>query len=297
MAKNSKALVTLNIGEPYKRMWEESFADTWHAYGERHGYDIISIEDYIDQSGVAHARSPHWQKCLILEHPDTQDYEDVVWVDSDILINFHRAPCVVAANSEGAKQGKIGAVTWSGSERPNAERFENGMRRVWAHNQAPWVRSIENPTFQKFFELGGYPLDHDEMINTGVLVLKQNEAHRQTLRYVYENYQENPHTSKEQMPLCHYFVTQDLVNPIDSRFNKIWDTTMVETYPFLAVSSFAQDKKMSALCVNTAFHNCYFLHFISGPSRAFVGLVVKTHNWTDSWGVIDRYFSEQAVAS
>ncbi len=277
-------------------MWEETFADTWFAYGERHGYDIISIEDFIDETGVGFARSPHWQKCLILEDPKTQDYEDIVWVDSDILINYHAAPCVVAANVEGAKTGKIGAVTWQGSERPNAERFENGLGRVWRHNQAPWVREIEDPTLRTFFEFAGYPLDHEEMINTGLLVLKQTEKHRQCLRSIYETYQENQYTSKEQMAICHYLVTNDLVNPIDSRFNKIWDTTMVESYPFLSVSGFAQDKRMSALCVNTAYHNAYFLHFIGGPSRAFVGLVAKHHCWTESWQVIQQYFSQEAGA-
>ena len=294
MTKNSKALVTLNIGEPYQKMWRETFADTWFEYGKRHGYDVLSLEDYIDNSELAHARSPHWQKCLILEDPRTQDYEDVVWVDSDILINYHTAPCVVAANADGAASGKIGAVTWAGSDKPNRERFENGIRRVWENNQAPWVRAIEDPTFQKFFELGGYPIDHENMMNTGLLVLKQCDQHRLAMRQVYETYKEGPHTSKEQMALAHYLLTKDMVNPIDSRFNKIWDTVLIEAYPFLLVPAFAQDKRMSAFCVNAAYHNAFFLHFISGQSRGFVGLVAKHYHWSDAWAAIQQYFAEQS---
>ncbi len=296
MAKNTKALVTLNIGEKYKNMWRDSFADTWFKYAEKHGYDVVSIEDYIDRSAFGYARSPHWQKCLILEDAETQDYEYVVWIDSDIMINYHTAPCIVAANERDNDESKVGAVTWQGSERPNPERFENGIKRVWNGNQAAWVRALENPTFQKFFELGGYPMDRDDTMNTGVLVLKPDK-HRDVLRHVYETYQENPHTSKEQMALCHYLLSNDLVNPIDSRFNKIWDTVMIESYPFLSMPALTADTRMSALCVNTAYHNSYFLHFLSGPSRAFVGLVVKDLNWIDSWKAIYHHFQERAEAA
>ncbi|HLN23429.1 MAG TPA: hypothetical protein VK558_05540, partial [Patescibacteria group bacterium] len=93
----TKALVTILIGDSYIAMWERLFASTWRAYCEKHGYDLIVIKEYIDKSDRALTRGPHWQKCLILEREEVRKYDRVVWVDADIAINFHNAPCIVDA--------------------------------------------------------------------------------------------------------------------------------------------------------------------------------------------------------
>ena len=94
-----KCLVTLLIGDEIRTFWDKHLKSTWVKYAEKHGYDIITIDDYIDNSPMAASRAPHWQKCLILEHPKVKSYESAVWVDADIMINFHTAPCIVEHNA------------------------------------------------------------------------------------------------------------------------------------------------------------------------------------------------------
>src|SRR5215831_17825903 len=88
-----KALVTLAVGPNYRERWERLCRKTWIAYCERHRYDLILLDTALDTSERARCRSPAWQKCLNLEPSVAADYDRVVWVDSDILIN-PVAPCI-----------------------------------------------------------------------------------------------------------------------------------------------------------------------------------------------------------
>ena len=104
--KHDKCLATLLIGEAYRDMWRQHFEKSWREYAKRHGYDIVVVDRHIDRSERGRKRTPHWQKCLILEHEEVRQYEHVVWVDADVIINFHTAPCIVGCN----EPGKIGIV-------------------------------------------------------------------------------------------------------------------------------------------------------------------------------------------
>ncbi len=64
--KQSKALVTLAIGEKYLHHWKNFAQNNWQKYADKHGYDLICIDTPLDTSERAQARSPAWQKCLIL---------------------------------------------------------------------------------------------------------------------------------------------------------------------------------------------------------------------------------------
>jgi len=84
-AKN--AIVTVIIGGEYLKIWKTLCEANWRAYADLHGYDIFVISDYIDKSDASLARSPAWQKLLILEQPWSQRYERIIWMDADIVIS------------------------------------------------------------------------------------------------------------------------------------------------------------------------------------------------------------------
>jgi hypothetical protein len=73
----SRALVTLAIGDRYRDMFERHCRSNWSVYAERHGCDLIVIDTPIDRTERAFARSLHWQKCLILEHEQVENYRQV----------------------------------------------------------------------------------------------------------------------------------------------------------------------------------------------------------------------------
>src|ERR1051326_5161639 len=99
------AIVTLLLGRPYWLAWHDLCQSGWRAYAERHGYDVITIDRPLDDTPRALARSPAWQKCLVLQPSVAAGYDRVVWLDADIVVNPD-APAVAAE----VPIEKIGAV-------------------------------------------------------------------------------------------------------------------------------------------------------------------------------------------
>jgi hypothetical protein len=267
MPKNNKAIVTLVIGERYVNLWNKYCKSTWEPYAEQHGYDLVIIDEFIDTNkDTALSRSIHWQKLLILEHPATQGYDHLVWVDTDITMNYVTAPCIVESNNS----DKVGVVQYNKTYSP--EMFDGGFARSVQFNNSEAVRSVGKLDYPNRYKRADLPSDVDDMINTGVLVLSKN--HRDLLREVYDTYKENPFSAKENIPLSYHLLKNDLCNPIDGRFNKILDLEMMHHMPHLFVPGVST--KLSTLFhyVNACYINSYFLHFIEGFSRAFMQMVI-----------------------
>lgn len=135
------ALVTMLIGESYQDYWKAYCQPTWKGYADRHGLDLIPLTEPIDNSPRALARSPAWQKCLILSQPFSADYDQIVWVDADIIINFDEAPLL----TERVPLGKIGGVI-SGSHilddlKPVLLSRLRGKRYDYQHGRQHWWRT------------------------------------------------------------------------------------------------------------------------------------------------------------
>ena len=101
----NKALVTLAIGEKYLVPWRALCEPGWRAYAARHGYDLVVITQPLDTSPRAAARSPAWQKCLVLGDAIAAGRDRIVWIDADVMINPTAPDITVGVPAE-----KIGAV-------------------------------------------------------------------------------------------------------------------------------------------------------------------------------------------
>jgi hypothetical protein len=99
------AIASLCVGDTYQGPWKRYSARSWEDYAARHGYSLVMFERVLDPSPRGKARSPAWQKCLILNQPELRNFDRVVWVDSDIVINRSAPPII-----EGVPVAKIGAV-------------------------------------------------------------------------------------------------------------------------------------------------------------------------------------------
>ena len=226
---NDKAIVTLLIGDAVRGLWTEHMEKGWRQYAAKHGYDIVLIDAYLDTGPLAKARSPHWQKCLVLQHPEVKPYRHAVWVDADIAINHFTAPSIIA----GVREDKVGCVIAGGGGGPNG-------------------------TYAKY----GITSRTDQQTNSGVLVM-QPARHAEMMDWIYRNYRENDHSAKENVPLSFHLIENDLAEPIDPRFNVDWMTIMLRDYPFLANFLNPERDKMVPYCIHTAWAKSFFLHFIS----------------------------------
>jgi hypothetical protein len=270
---NDKVIVTLLIGDTYRRAWDKTYRRCLELYTAKHGYDILAIDDYLDRGPLGTARPPHWQKLLILEHPDVRRYEHAVWVDADILVNPHHAPCIVGATAE---PEKIGVVPYSSSELGTPRRADNRYHRRGYGGRSPrfadWYRShgiaaADDP-------------DVDDFTNTGVLVLRPR-LHAEFLRWIYDNGREIAGAHQENGPLSYHLFRRGLATPVDERFNVSWSGDVHEHYPFLLSRRNFDNRMLVSLCVNAAWNNAYFLHFVGEAGRQAADLVF-THRQSAS---------------
>lgn len=266
MTKNKKALVTLAIGQRYEDLWNKYCKSTWEPYAEKHGYDIIIIKRWLDEQPLAKERSPHWQKLLILEAEETQGYESLVWIDTDIAINYVTAPCIVGSNNS----DKIGVVQYNKTY--SSEMIDGGFARSLKQNINSFLRQVGKMTHSERYKRAGLPGDVDDLINTGVMVLKPE--HKDVFRSVYETYKENPFSAKENIPLSYHLLKNDLVNGIDGRFNKIFDLEIMHHAPYMFVKDTKMDARFLYHIVNSIYINSFFLHFIEGDSRGYMQMVI-----------------------
>ena len=270
--KNQKVIVTIAIGEKYVGSWKKYCQPNWQAYAHKYGYDLICLERPLDSSSRAQLRSPAWQKCLILSQGFASEYETVVWIDSDIILN-DKAPDVAT----GVPASKVGAV--------DAYEFSEAfLKRCYKM----WPNAVHSPTPQDYYRNYGLPDDVDRAVNTGVMVLSPL-YHRALLELVYNNYEEKGDRDwhMEQRPLSYELFKGGHVHFLDPRFNVMLSIEQITYYPFLLPSgAFASapatpkkkgllervERKMWKLlgdplqkfrvdAVNTVYQSSFFLHF------------------------------------
>jgi hypothetical protein len=250
--RNKKAIVSIQIGEPTQREWNDVFRKSWVPYAEKYDYDIIVIDNYIDSSPRAAARAPHWQKLLICEVPEVQQYESVVWLDTDVMINYHTAPCIVSSWSG----EKIGIV----SERESLRDYPGAKENLYDR----YERTLGHyHTLEERYRLSGLGDGVDDYSNTGVFVIDPRR-HRDILREIYTTYQENEYSAKEETPFSYHIYKNNLTERIDPRFNRLWYFEIIRNYPaclWPKVRQRPEGVTALAFCVNMAWHNAWFTHF------------------------------------
>ncbi|HUJ10300.1 MAG TPA: hypothetical protein VL171_09755 [Verrucomicrobiae bacterium] len=277
------------IGDRYLGAWKESCEANWREYAEEHNYDLICIDQPLDTSERACKRSPSWQKCLIPSHQAVKNYEQVVWIDSDVLINTATAPCIFAA----VPADKVGAVNqWA---TPSATEYAQILQRL----QEFWgERAIRNDTAKQYYANYGLPAEFDEVVQCGVLVFSP-QHHRDLFQMTYCTHEEKggPEWNYEMRPLSYELLRAKAVHWIDPRFNVTLFDQICLHYPFL-INEQPQlpmttriRRKLAAdlgglrhsdvrrTCLNAVMANSFFLHF-GGGSLVDMNLIdLRAHSW------------------
>lgn len=102
------ALVTIVIGDAYRRMYDEYIRARFETYATRHGYDLRVIDrPILDLPGKKFT----WQKLCLPEVPWYGEYDRLAVLDCDILIARDAPPLPVIPD------GKVGLV----ADKPTAQ--------------------------------------------------------------------------------------------------------------------------------------------------------------------------------
>jgi hypothetical protein len=290
--KQTKAIVTLVIGKHYRDRWNKLCANNWQRYADQHGYDLICIDEPLDDSPRAQSRSAAWQKCLILGDQRVHKYDRVVWIDSDILINPN-SPCIFSDVPE----DKVGAVDMFA--RLNELLPGKDYRLVDRHAKF-WQWPVYTP--KDFYSKVDLPDLVDRAIQTGVMVLSPH-YHRSILEDTYYNYEDMINGHFEMESVSYEIVKANCVHWLDCRFNTLWIDCMLRDYPFLLPKPKIENKlirgwkrltrghyqlpkkKITTSCLTTSFINNYFLHF-AGLSQYMPLVDVNVLSWTQLWSRI-----------
>jgi hypothetical protein len=250
-AGNTKAIVTLALGPGFAERWHAVCEPLWQRYCDRHGYDLICIEEPLDTSARATSRSPAWQKCLVPGAPFAQRYEQVVWVDADILPGPN-APSVV----DGVPVELVGAVDEYAT--PSREVHARVLAKLYRRWKAEGVQFVDNLTADEYYAAFGLPGSFEQVVQTGVMVLSPAH-HRELLENTYASYEDKGlGLNYEMRPLSYELLRAEAVSFVDHRFNYIWGMYAALHYPFLITHP---DHPNRAEYAAQALADVHFLHF------------------------------------
>jgi hypothetical protein len=252
------AIVTIVIGEHYAATWMRLSHATWVSYAKIYDLDLIVIACPLDSSERAVARSPAWQKLLILNQPWSKNYERIIWLDSDIVIAPHALNIMDAAGPA----EKV-SLTISGGRISDAERLLFVERLYDVQFQPDVEQMIWTGEVEKNYS-DHKVTPHDTMFNTGVLVV--SPAHHNDL---FLQCYEGEHVGRlyEQPMLSHEIIQRDLAHLISSRFNwGLQEGLLLYLPEILRLKGRPQAMhepvlKLAVYLVRRELANSYFLHF------------------------------------
>ncbi len=272
---NKKALVTLAIGKKYERMYERYCQNSWRKYCNNHSYDLIVITKPLDDSPRGQERSPSWQKLLILSQDWSSKYEQVVWVDTDVMINAELAPDI----AEIVPVEKVGAV--EAYSIPSREIYKIALQRAYDNWRSQGVKYIDNSTPSLYYQNRGIPSsDLDKVVHGGVFVCSPKE-HREIFEFIYYNYEDKyktPEWNYEMPALSYELLKNNMVTWLPPQFNFcVWELISA-FYPFIfhanllekVIDRIRQNLGLRALdpkfslkcqCLKNIYDLGYFIHF------------------------------------
>jgi hypothetical protein len=223
-----RAIVTINLGARHQMLWNRICRPNWERYAQKFGLDIINFEQPLDMSERAAKRSPSWQKCLILSQPDVQQYDQVLWLDSDILINLKKAPDAFAF----VPDDKIGGIEdWV---EPSVEEYKQAMQT--SQRIQPGI--LNELTVKEYYANFGLPTTFDKVMQGGVFVASPAH-HRALMEKVYYEYEDKgaSYWHYEMRPLSYEIQKARLIAWMPGEFNYLWGVRKLIKYPHLVAKT------------------------------------------------------------
>jgi len=210
-----KARVTLAIGDEYLNMFHKYCYDSWNAYCDEYDYDLVLIKHPLDDSLRASKRSASWQKLLILSQEWSSEYDRVVWVDSDVIMN----PCYAYDISDGVPMDRVGAV--DAYSIPSKEIHDIALYRLYAFWNNSQIPFLDNDTPSKYYTNRGIDGNGlSAVVQAGVFVCSPKH-HKNLFEKIYYGYEDNHGAEwNYEMPAMSYeLIKNDVVHWISPRFN------------------------------------------------------------------------------
>jgi hypothetical protein len=241
-------LVAVAIGQRYLEEYTRLFMPSHTNYAKKHGYDFRVIDDFLDKKHTGY-KTISLNKILVCSQPWSEQYDFVVFVDADVLINI-RAPPIHACTDFGDKIGI--ADEYGQTDKDTLQDVQYKLN--WGNGASDYYAKSD------------FNIQTDKMLNTGVLVF-QPRKHRSFLDSIYEKYIDIAVDHSlgfhfEQAMIGYELQTQNKFVLLPKQFNSIWvvqksiNTFKVRKAPFFN-GRFILSKVID---IHEYFRNSYFMH-------------------------------------
>jgi len=203
-------LITIAIGEKYLKRYNELFRESHENYARKNNYDFKVITELLEKK-YEYKEAISINKILVCDQDWSYNYDIIIYVDADILINSKSPSLHDYMNYK----GKIGIV----------DEFNQPDKRVRMGEEAKkvgaWIKNAE-----EYYRENGFEIKTDKLLNTGVLVMEPRE-HGKMLREIFEKYVRRLKGSKrsfhiEQASIGYELQVRNMVEIIPNEFNVVW---------------------------------------------------------------------------
>ena len=275
-----KAIVTITIGDKYESLFINYCKKNWEKYCQKFNYDLIVINNSLDITKRAKERSPAWQKLLILSQEWSKNYDQIVWIDSDVIINYEIAKDIASLVE---KQNFGAADAYS---IPTKETYNLSLQRQYKNWKRKGIDYIENLRADEYYKNRGiYPSKSlNSVVQTGVFVSSPKD-HREIFEHIYYSYEDltkKPSWNYEMPAMSYELLKSNIVQWIPNEFNYCVLDIISAFYPFIFFQGNPSIRKkiISKLfhkigidiniksltpiqinCLSQIYSNGYFIHF------------------------------------
>jgi hypothetical protein len=242
------AIITFTVGDTSD--YDRLFLPSVKAYASRIGADFHQIREFlkpIDMTTLSPLMQKHvicMQKMLIASLPWVQEYDWVLLIDADILVNYESSPNIF----DQVQDGFICGVN---------ERLQFGLED---YNKVVWSRFAPHlpGDCEGYYKRLGFDRSFPAQINGGFLVF-QPRLQATFFKSIYDKYmpqilEQNRDCDYDQGPLNYEGWSAGILHCLDPRWNRVWLLTQVLLYPFL-------DERRDRLQMQQALKNMFDLNY------------------------------------
>ena len=241
-------LVTIVVGDDYIQKYNYLFRKSQEHYAYRHGYDFRIIGEPYDKSKYnSKALSILSTKMFLCSYDWTQEYDLLVFMDSDVIINPD-APAIHTTYNFGDKVGIVDEYS-----QPTRE-----MRIEYQRSAAKTAKSVPysgltngewDTSAMDYYRIHiEKHLDTNMVFNTGVLVF-QPRKHREFMETTFDKHKTAIRSFEdrfhyEQVVIGYELQINDNFIVMDNKWNAVW-----QMYKYTCGHE-----------LDTFFKNNYFIH-------------------------------------
>ena len=239
-------LVTIAIGEKYLLEYNNLFRESQINYALKHGYDFKVITEFLDEY-IKKKSTISFNKLLLCNQEWSNDYDFIVFIDADIIINVNSPPIHNCIDYENC----IGII--DEQTQPSKER------RLKIQKKVGWETNARD-----YYKLCGFDIQTDMILNTGVLVF-QPKIHKDFLQNIYNKYviQSITHYSGfhyEQSCIGYEIQQAKLYKILDNKFNAIWGLTKMDNIEKIDLMQYANENYFIHLAGHIDYDKLKYIH-------------------------------------